>query len=292
MIAIRNGAAVVEVSPESCGALTRFAWSLPGRTIDWLRPASSDAVARAFPQDMACFPCVPFSNRIRDGKFEFSGRTISLPPNFPPEPHAIHGDGWHARWDVIAHNESRAVIEYVHAPNGWPFPYHARQTFRLEAQALVLEMSVKNDGDAPMPLGFAFHPYFIRTPGVRLKTSAAAMWTNDAQSMPAELVDPPNLDGLDPSAVRLDNNFIGWSGRARIDWPEWRASLEMRAEGPFACFVIYTPPGERYFCAEPATNCIDAFNLAAQGRRDTGMLVIGPGEELGGRVHLVPSLAG
>ncbi|MDX1584257.1 MAG: aldose 1-epimerase, partial [Thermoanaerobaculia bacterium] len=77
---------------------------------------------------------------------------------------------------------------------------------------------------------------------------------------------------------------------ATIEWPEWNAELKMETEGPFECFVIYTPKGEDYFCAEPVTNCIDAFNLAAEGRDDTGMLVLEPGKEIGGTVRLIPSV--
>jgi aldose 1-epimerase len=116
------------------------------------------------------------------------------------------------------------------------------------------------------------------------------MWETDTQSMPKRLVEPPELSPLDPNAVALDNNFIGWSGRALIRWPEWKAQLEMRAMGPFGCLVLYTPPRQNYFCVEPATNCSDAFNLATAGRTDTGMLTLEPEAELTGRVHLVPSL--
>ena len=116
------------------------------------------------------------------------------------------------------------------------------------------------------------------------------MWETNETSMPVRIVEPPDLRSLDPSAIELDHNFIGWSGQASIEWPEWKARLEMTTDGPFKCLVIYTPKGKDFFCAEPATNCIDAFNLAAQGRNDTGMLVIAPGEEIEGSVRLAPAL--
>ncbi|HUP50695.1 MAG TPA: aldose 1-epimerase [Thermoanaerobaculia bacterium] len=288
MIEVRSKHAIVAIAPDACGAVTRFAWERSGGVVEWLRPATEGAVESSFPQGMACFPLVPFSNRIRDGRFRFRGEEIALPPNFPPEPHAVHGHGWHASWDLVEHRDDAAVIEYLHEPDEWPFPYRARQTFRVTPEELVLQMSVKNQGEKPMPLGFGFHPYFIRTPRARLRTSARGMWESDGQSMPVRVVEPPDLGSLDPNAIELDNNFTGWSGQASIEWPEWQARLEMKTEGPFECFVIYTPKGKDFFCAEPATNCIDAFNLAAAGRDDTGMLVIGPGEETGGSVRLVP----
>jgi len=62
----------------------------------------------------------------------------------------------------------------------------------------------------------------------------------------------------------------------------------MTADTVFSCLVVYTPAGQNFFCAEPATNCIDAFNLADVGRTDTGMLVVKPGETLSGVVTLTP----
>ncbi|MDX1584804.1 MAG: aldose 1-epimerase, partial [Thermoanaerobaculia bacterium] len=218
MIEIRSGRAIASIAPESCGAVTRFGWERPGGAIEWLRPASRDAIESAFPQGMSCFPLVPFSNRIRNGRFSFRGREITLPPNFPPEPHAIHGQGWRSSWNVVDHGETAAVIEYAHEPDDWPYRYRAQQTFRVTPTGLALEMLVKNEGDDAMPLGFGFHLYFVRTSGSRLRTFAEKMWEPDENAMPSRLVDPPNLDPLDPNAIELDDNFIGWSGQATIEW--------------------------------------------------------------------------
>jgi aldose 1-epimerase len=54
---------------------------------------------------------------------------------------------------------------------------------------------------------------------------------------------------------------------------------------------VYTPPGASYFCAEPVSHCTDAFNLAAQARDDTGMLVLEPGASVSAAVRLRPGLA-
>src|SRR5690606_31695334 len=52
------------------------------------------------PLESACFPLVPWCNRIRDARFEWRGREVSLPANFPPEPHSLHGLGWLQPWTV------------------------------------------------------------------------------------------------------------------------------------------------------------------------------------------------
>jgi len=144
-----------------------------------------------------------------------------------------------------------------------------------------------------MPYGFGLHPYFPRTPDCTLTASVAEFWQTDAEAMPTRLVPVPA--GLDPRAgVRLndhalDNVFAGWDGRAVIRWPEHAARLSIAADGPLRHLVLYTPPGENYFCAEPVSNCTDAFNLAATGgRTDTGMLVLEPAAGVAARLSFLP----
>ena len=78
--------------------VTRYWLQRAGQVWEWLRPASDAAVTRRDGYEAAAFPLVPFSNRIRTGRFSFAGRDIALPLNRPPERHAIHGHGWQAAW--------------------------------------------------------------------------------------------------------------------------------------------------------------------------------------------------
>ena len=80
---------------EAGGALA----ALRHRGIDVLRPMPPDS---ASPLDAACFPLVPYCNRIRDGRFRFGGREVVLPPNFAPEPHSLHGLSWQAPLVVLS----------------------------------------------------------------------------------------------------------------------------------------------------------------------------------------------
>ena len=293
LLELRADPSVVVVSPETGGSITRYASDQAGGTIEWLRPALPDAVDAGSAGNTSCFPMVPFSNRIREARFHFRGRLIQLAQNFSPELHAIHGHGWREAWQVIDGGERSATIEYRHAAGAWPWAYRARQSFALTQDRLTVRMSVTNESADPMPVGFGLHPYFVRTPGVRVRAGVQSMWSADANAMPSGLVPPPDsllLDGagLRPDATPLDNNFIGFGGQAIIEWPEWNARLWMTADPVFSCLVVYTPAGQDFFCAEPATNCIDAFNLADVGRTDTGMLVVKPGETVSGVVTLTP----
>ena len=279
IVTLRKAGTILQVAPMIGGSITRYTDEEGG--VDWLRPASAAGIAARDPEAMACFPLVPFSNRVRHGSFTFEGRIIHLGPPVPG-PHAEHGHGWKAAWTIVERSADRLVIEYRHAADLWPFAYRARQAFVLARDRLTITLEILNEAGQAMPVGIGLHPYFPRTPRTRLTAGIQGMWRTDDEVMPVELVDPP--PGSDPragivvAATPLDTAFTGWDGRAVIDWPERAATLTMTARGPLGFLVVYTPPGEDFFCGEPVSNCTDAFNLAAVGRVDTGMIALAAGQ--------------
>ena len=293
IVTVTHGLTTLSVAPALGGGITRFSSEVEGARIDWLRPADPSALRDGDPGGLACFPLVPYSNRIRDGAFPFGGRLVTMPRETTREADAEHGHGWASPWAVTARAARRLVIEYRHAPDAWPFAYRARQTFALDAAGLSVTIELSNDGAAAMPCGLGLHPYFPRTPRCRLTASVDGMWRNDERMLPQALV-APSADrdpgrGLDVDRVDFDTVFTGWSGAATIVWRERRRRLVMRATAPLRFLVVYTPTGEPYFCAEPVSNCTDAFNLAAAGRDDTGMIVLAPGESAAATVRFDPA---
>ncbi len=295
IITMRHGDTGLSICPAAGGSITRY-WREGARSIEWLRPATEDTISRRDPLGMASFPLVPFSNRIRDGRFAFEGTEVTLPLNFLPEKHTIHGKGWQTPWTLVGQEEDTATIAFSHSPDAWPWPYAAEQTFTLDEGGMSILMTVTNRGDRPMPAGIGPHPYFVRTPQSRITASVDRMWLSDDEVMPTELVTPP--PGRDPNvgvvadSVAMDNTFTGWGHRVEIDWPEWGARLVMEAPPPLDHLVVFTPPGEDFFCVEPVSNMTDAFNLAAAGRDGTGMTVLGPDETLTGIIRIRTEVVG
>ena len=293
LVTLRAGTMQLSVAPEVGGSITRFTSEHQGHVFHWMRPASLDALTARSAGSTSSFPMVPFSNRIRNGQFRFRDHTIQLEQNFRPEPHAIHGHAWRHPWQIVDSSATSLTIEYQHTADSWPWSYRAQQLFSLSPEQLTVRFSVTNESNTDMPVGFGLHPYFVRTVDVTIRASVGSMWRADRDAMPEALIAAPTQlllggTGLKPNASPLDNNFVNFGGRVLIDWPEQQAQLEINADPVYQCLVVYTPPEQSFFCVEPATNYIDGFNLAAEGRTDTGILVVGPSDTVVGDVTFTP----
>lgn len=276
---LQAGDALLELAPEVGGSVAGWTWR--GHPV--MRPASAEDRAARSPRRLCAFPLIPFSGRIADGRFRWQGREVQLPPNFPPEPHAIHGNAWQRAWSLADSGAAWAVLALDHAgDSAWPFPYRAEQRFTLGPDALELRLSVRNTGDAPMPAGLGWHPHFPRGADAALGFRAAQVWLADARNLPERLVAPEGPYLFDPlrplGEAQVDNCYVGWDRRATLH----PAGLELTltADEAFPEFVVYTPRDKPYFCAEPATHAPDAIN------RLGGMRVLAPGEELAGTMRL------
>ena len=294
-ITLSAGGAGLEVVPAAGGAIARYWLEQGGATWEWLRPAPAAALTRGDPYEVAAaFPLVPFSNRIRDGRFRFEGRDVVLPANRPPERHSIHGHGWQSGWTPLDVTATEALLESRHAADAWPWPYRATQRFVLTPTSLTVVLTLGNESDGRMPAGLGWHPYFPRTPGTTITAAVTAVWLTDDEMLPTALVPPPAAmdptSGLTADRVAVDNGFVGWSRRAVVDWPERGVRLLITAAPPLDVLVVYTPTGRSYLCVEPVSHVTDAVNLAAAGRRDTGLRILEPGEALQTAVTLTPEI--
>jgi aldose 1-epimerase len=295
VITLRADGFGLRLAPEAGGMVTRYWLERDARVWEWLRPASELAVARRDGYEAAAFPLVPFSNRIRGGRFRFDGRDVALPLNRPPERHAIHGQGWQAAWTPREVSTTTALLEFRHPPDAWPWAYRATQRFVLSPAGLTVELALHNESDAPMPAGLGWHPYFLRTPRTTLTAAVERIWLTDAEMLPAELAPSPVTASLSAGGtidcVSLDNGFTGWSRRAVIDWPELGARLVMSVEPPLDFLTVFIPPNLPFFCVEPVSHATDALNLDGPAA-EVGRRQLAPGATLRASITLTPELIG
>jgi aldose 1-epimerase len=293
-VLLRSGAARLVAAPRIGGSILGCWWEGAGGRRDyWLVPSRLPPITAPEGLRLASYPLIPYSNRVRDGRLSWRGRIIQL-DSPPGQPNALHGQGWRVQWRVAEQEEDRLRLEFEHAADAWPWRYRAEQELTLTPQSLTLAMTIENHASEAMPAGMGHHPFFPRWADTTLTAEVAAIWLPEAGAFPTGRQPPaPEQDprrSLRVDAVALDHAFAGWDRRLVVAWPNRSAELGLTAADELTTLVIFSPPGQPFFCAEPVSHCVDAFNLAASGVADTGMRVLQPGESWTTRVVMTPRL--
>lgn len=285
---LEAGDLAVEVVPACGGGIARF--ECAGRPV-FRRHARRDGACSA--DDLACFPLVPYSNRIAHGRLPTPRGDSAIAPLPGFGPHPIHGLGWRRPWTVDHAGANEIVMTHAHRADAhWPFDYEARQVLHLAPDALEMSIALTNRGGEPMPAGIGLHPFFPSTPGATLTATVADWWVADADVLPVRREPlPAAIDfaaGRVLAETRLDNCFGGWSRRATLAWPEMGLALDIDASETLGTLVVYTPAHHEFFCVEPASHLNNAFQLAQSGVTDAGARLLGPGATLAGTVRFAP----
>ncbi len=264
------------VAPQWGGTICEFQC----RGEDILRPASPGAPNDAFAT--ACFPMVPFVNRIAHGRFSFGGRLVRLRRNWSEDPHPIHGQGWRSIWRVTGASQTSATLRFEGGGDEWPWRYGCEQRLRLFPDAVSIELSIENLSAAPMPAMLGLHPYFPLAGEARMRARLPRVWLTDAAALPVEETPTPAAWLFDPprrvQAVPLDHCFCDWSGHASIEWPG--RTVTVRA---LHCryLHVYAPAGRDFFCIEPQTGAPGSLGRDAAETR-----VLAPGGQMTIEVQL------
>lgn len=272
------GAIEVVLAPSVGGAIARFDWCSDGRRVAVLR-GSQGVPAKSL--DAGCFPLVPFSNRIRGGRFDFRGREVVLRPNMNGDPSPLHGQGWVSAWHIATANETDADLVFQHGAGEWPWAYEARQRFRLDDHGLSIVLSCRNLSDEPMPCGLGLHPYFHCSPQTRIDTGVTHAWTIDDNVLPVDKVPAEGRYDLRDRTVcgqDLDNGFDGWNGSATITDPDLPFAIELSSPDA-RFFQLYSPQSGGLFVAEPVTHANSALNEPEERWPELGIQVLARGEQ-------------
>lgn len=284
LITLQSGQVAARITTQG-GCLLR----LDHGGLPLLRPAADDAL----PIDSACYPLVPFGNRVRDNRFHFDGHDYELIPNTDWDAHYLHGEGWNSEWDVMSQSDSAIELGHSHDGTALPYIYDAQQRIALTEDGAELALSVTNRGDGAMPFGLGWHPYFPMTPRTTLQTKTGRMWTEGDGWLPDKPVAlPREMDFSTPRGLPhhwVNNGFEEWSGDAHIDWPERRMALRVTADPLFRSMFLFVsdvsfdPDYKRdFFALEPMSHLADGHNHTDLG----GLVVLAPGETLSGGMRL------
>jgi aldose 1-epimerase len=260
-----------------------------------LRRASTEALRTLGVRAAACYPLVPYANRIAAGRLPAAGRVYALRANFPPEPHALHGVGWQRSWQVARAAGSSAELVLRHEPDtsaDWPFAFEARQRFELGERGLTVGLSMRNRDTVAWPAGLGLHPNLAISPGQTLQFEAAGAWCNGPDRLPERPVRGAAWDfstARQVALLDLDHDFYGWRGPALVGGGPLGV-IRLQASEIFSVLRIFTPVARGFFAVEPATHIADAVHRPPSP--ETGYRLLEPGATLAGTVAIELEAAG
>ena len=219
----------------------------------------------------------PFPNRLREGHYEWLGKTYQFPINDATFQNALHGFGMTRPLTVceLSLETDQAHIgmegEYAGELPYYPWPFTFGLTYRLYApDQLWVEMSVKNTGTTPIPVGLGWHPYFqlgetaavceLILPSMDLVGIDARMiptgkrypYTEFAQRRKIGSTVLDNCFAVPETHLEVGAYLCGPRGALRY-WQE---------TGPdkFNFLQVFTPPYGTSIAMEPMTCNVDAFH--------------------------------
>ena len=277
IVELHNGNLELGISPSVRGSIARFDWVAGDKSrTPLMRGCHSESINVL---EAACFPLVPFVNRIRGSRFSFRGREVALKPNMAGDASVLHGQGWLGAWQCLYSDGQQAELVFEHPAGEWPWTYEARQFFALDVRGLTVRLSCLNTSPEPMPCGLGQHPYFPCDAETVLDTVVACAWEVDEQVLPTEKVPATGRFDLRQRRIcgqGLDHGFSGWNGIAAIS-----GEPQLVLSSPDAHFFqLYSPKDGGLFVAEPVSHANAALNAPEAEWPELGMRVLEPGEEM------------
>jgi aldose 1-epimerase len=298
-----QGGAAATVAPGSGNNLIELALPGPGgamvRLIDDLALLPE---VRERPSRGGTPILFPWCGRLAGGEYSYRGRKLKW-PHLDQAGNALHGFVMGRAWrveDAQAADEAaelRCSIssnEHPDTTTGYPFGWRLTVTTVLEPERLTMRAEVANTGDTALPFGLGLHPYFTLNASPRadweMHAEAASEWNWEAIRRFQSAADFPRLKSQQtlPDPVRLGTgNFDHGltdlavnSGcvEASLADPAAGTSIVMQASPDFQTLLFYTSPTRSAACLEPWTCTVNAFNLAAAGYPDTGLIELSPAE--------------
>src|SRR5216683_1117091 len=248
----------------------------------------------------------PWPGRMGGGRFEWRGRSHSLPVNEALRGHALHGLVYDRRFRVVKRGPFYLQTELKSSESGltsiWPYEFTLKVDYEV-GNGLRIRVSAENTGPSSMPFGFGLHPYF-RLPlsdrgsraESRIQLPADRQWPLDENLLPVAGPVPVSgkfdlRDGPKLGTESYDHAFCSMAPGERGEFkasllaPEISLAVDLEASADFHHWVLYAPLGRDIASIEPYTCPPDAFNLAAKGLGGD-VLELLPGETWQGSIAI------
>lgn len=239
----------------------------------------------------------PFASRIPEGKYSFLGKEYELDKNEDGNQNAIHGlvrkKSFQVDEQLIEDQFASIKLSFdLKELKGYPFEVHFTVTYKLDSHGtFALKYEAVNNGNAPAPAMFGWHPYFL------LGNESADAWKIDIPSDEIVAFDYNSIPvGKEPFVVdkptllyrkAFDNCFVikSQNGTAvtRLISENQDVTLNIRqetGEGKFNFLVVYTPPARDCVAIEALTANVNAFNSGE------GLNIVAPGNKVEGTIQV------
>lgn len=240
------------------------------------------------PLQSACFPLVPFSNRIRNGKFIFNEIAYELAANWNGDQPVIHGEAWQKPWNIVKHAPNSIIMRYV-GENWWPWEYEAQLYFTLLESGLELSLAITNRSNSTMPAGLGFHPYFPRLADTRMQFQSSAIWPPMGDN-PLQRIDAQHLSFNERRNINdysLDHCFEKLNGDIIINQPSLGLDVRMASVSGLNHSVVFIPEEKTdFFCVEPVSHITGAIGFDNIG----SIAQVAVGDTLSSRVRISATL--
>ncbi|EED32090.1 putative PyrBI operon leader peptide [gamma proteobacterium NOR5-3] len=270
----------VELAPQAGAALLALQSRCHGQWVDWLvDPALAASIGVP-----ACFPLIPFANRITDGALECGGHRL-VANRQDLSAHPIHGYAWQAPWTVDSVQSDSLQLSYDGCDDPWPWKYRAQLHCVLAPGALRMHLKLTHLGPGQMPAGLGLHPAFPSAGLLSIQADTEAFLPVDKARLPtAYLSGAPQCKELAMGqlpAPGMDSDFHGWKQKLRMRWSD--RQLELTADPVFTALHVFRPKNQPLLCVEPVTHLTGAMATRRLPEVPAPIL-LSAGEELEGSV--------
>ncbi|MGG2396556.1 aldose 1-epimerase [Pseudomonas sp. SH1-B] len=262
LLTLRDQLTQLTLAPELGASLVNWTRLTDGRPL--LRHSDEQALQAENPRRLACYPLVPWSNRIGSGGFHTPSGWQALSANTEHEALPIHGSAWQQPWQVVAMTSDSVHLQL---DSQRPFAYRAHLHIQLNDGQLRLKLQATHLGSHPTWYGLGLHPYLPRNAHTRLQVDASGVWLCGEDKLSSHWIELPSAwnfeyPGTLPETL-VDNAFTGWSGSARIIQADANYQL-LCATKNSDTFLLFCPEAQNFFCFEPVTHPVNAHHLPGQ----------------------------
>lgn len=239
---------------------------------------------------------LPWPNRLKDGRYDFMGRTYQTAITEPSRQNAIHGLTRWLSWDGHQPEKSRVEMSLLlHPQEGYPFTLSLGIEYLLTDQGLSVQTTATNAGDQPLPYGAGHHPYLTvgteRIDVATLRIPALLRLEADERQIPTGRLIPiegTEFDFLEPRPIgqtRLDTAYTSLiadanaTTRVVMEDPVGGRRLTLWMDRAYGYLMVFTgdtvpEPARRRrgLALEPMTCAPNAF------RNGLGLITLAPGQ--------------